>query len=145
CGGVQPDLLPDLADAAQREDGFLDRLLWSYPDPLPDRWTEDELPRAVIRDVERVFEHLYALTESTAEEEGNEEGEPRSTVVTLSPEAREIWTRWYADHVREGDGDTLPRRLRGPWAKMPSQLLRLTLILHVLNAPLSGDGESIDV
>ena len=26
-GGIQPDLLPELADAAQREDGFLDRLL----------------------------------------------------------------------------------------------------------------------
>src|SRR5205814_10380221 len=35
-GGIQPELLPDLADAAQRQDGFLDRLLWSFPDPVAD-------------------------------------------------------------------------------------------------------------
>src|SRR5262249_48351449 len=47
-GGIQPDLLPDLADTTQREDGFVDRLLWSYPLPCPDRWSDAELPAETV-------------------------------------------------------------------------------------------------
>src|SRR5207244_3938172 len=46
-GGVQPDLLGELKDAADRQDGFLDRIVWAYPDPVPDRWTEAEIDSEV--------------------------------------------------------------------------------------------------
>lgn len=42
-GCLPPDVLGDLADERGREDGFIHRLLFSYPDPIPPEWVEDEI------------------------------------------------------------------------------------------------------
>jgi hypothetical protein len=126
-GGIQPDLLPDLADAARREDGFLDRLLWSFPDEVHDQWTKEGIAPEIVRAVEAVFERLYRL-----EGDVDDDDEPVPRVIRLSDQAAEIWADWYAERTAEQEAEEFPRRLRGPWAKMPSQLARLTLTLHAL-------------
>jgi hypothetical protein len=130
CGGIQPELLSDLADAAQRDDGFLDRLLWSFPDPVPDRWTDEGIRLEPIQAVERTFQRLYR-TQPRIDDDGDEG--PR--VVVLSGAARELWQQWYAEWVKEKEAPAFPRRLRGPWAKLPAHLARVALILHALREP----------
>lgn len=130
-GGIQPDLLPDLADAAQREDGFLDRILFGYPDPVPDVWTELSVAAPTIAAVDVIFERLYGLT---GESDGEGDDHPR--VVKLSEPARRLWSEWYTAHAAETQVDGFPHRLAGPWAKMSSQLARLALILHALRNPV---------
>lgn len=128
-GGIQPDVLPELVDGGQQEDGFLDRLLWSYPDPVPDRWSPDGVSDEVIREVEAVFERLHALSPCI-----DDDGQPKPQVVRLSQGAAAVWESWYTDHAAEMAADALPQWLRGPWAKMPAQLARLALIFHALQA-----------
>jgi hypothetical protein len=56
-GGLTPDMLPELADEEGRQDGFLDRILFAYPDTGPPApWSEDVISqearaawRAVLR------------------------------------------------------------------------------------------------
>ncbi|MBI4492180.1 MAG: DUF3987 domain-containing protein [Chloroflexi bacterium] len=129
-GGVQPDLLPDLGDTAQREDGFLDRLLWSFPDPVPDHWSSDEVSEETVQAVEVIFERLYTLEDTT-----DDNGDAQPLVVRLSRAAQSVWEAWYQAHVAEMASDSFSTRLRGPWAKFPAQLARLALILHMLEAP----------
>lgn len=122
---VLTDPLVDLADAARREDGFLDRLLWSFPDPVPPRWTDagvDPTPREAV---EALFERLYELQPLQ-----RLEGEPEPRVVRFDEAARALWRAWFDEHTREAQDEAFPPYLRGAWAKMPAQLARLTLILH---------------
>jgi hypothetical protein len=130
CGTIQPDLLTDLADAAQREDGFVDRLLLAFPDPQRDHFTEASVDPVLLNAVETVFERLYRLAPKQ-----DAEGDPQPHVVRFSPDARRLWKEWYEAYVAERDGETFPHGLRGPWAKFPSQLGRLALILHGLREP----------
>ncbi len=124
-GGIQPDMLPELADAAQREDGFLDRLLWSYPDRVPDHWTTEGISEQTAWAVVHVFDRLYAIRAVDGLS-----GEPVSVVVRFDDLAKQLWVDWYERHAGEMASEELAPRLRGPWAKMPSQLCRLALILH---------------
>jgi hypothetical protein len=138
-GGIQPDLLSDLADAAGREDGFLDRLLWGYPDPVPDRWTTAEVSLEAQGTVETIFERLYLLVGET-----DPTGEPVPRTLRLSPEAATLWEEWYADHVAEMDDEDFLQQLRGPWAKMPGHLARLVLILHTVEGVTEENGDVAD-
>lgn len=138
-GGIQPDLLPELADAAQREDGFLDRILLSFPERVPDRFLREGLDVEAVRAVEAIFEALCALR---PDEDGD--GDEQPAVVRLSPCAVDLLERWYGEHAAETERDGFPPHLRGPWAKMPSQLARLALILHALEhaEPIAEIGDA---
>jgi hypothetical protein len=125
-GGIQPDILPDLVEHEARDDGFLDRLLFAYPDLGSDRWTDDGVDEIAVVHVENLFAALYEL-------EGAEmpSGDVVPRVARLDPGARALWRQWYDAHQAEYRSEGLASSLKGTWAKLPGQLARLTLILHV--------------
>lgn len=125
-GGIQPDVLADLQENAARDDGFVDRLLFAYPDLGPDRWTDAGVDQAAQAAVERLFSDLYDLKGVEAPD-----GTMAPRRARLAPDALTLWGRWYnatADEVRSED---VPASLKGTWSKLPSQLARLALILHI--------------
>lgn len=128
-GGIQPDLLGDLADSAGREDGFVDRLLFSYPDPVRDRWTDASVKQATEIAVLKIFEALHGLKPT----EGPH-GEHQPWTIRLGVGAAAMWRDWYESHATEMGAPSFPANLRGPWAKMPGQLARLALIVHTVDA-----------
>ncbi|MPZ68588.1 MAG: DUF3987 domain-containing protein [Actinobacteria bacterium] len=125
-GGIQPDMLSELIDSSGREDGFIDRILLSYPEEVADHWTEDEVSFESLTEVEALFETLFSLPNETGGEGGT---------VLLSQEAKALWREWYEANADEQQAWDFPSHLRGVWAKMPSQLLRIALILHVTTYP----------
>lgn len=134
-GGIQPDVLPDLVGSEKRDDGFLDRLLWCYPDLDDDRWTDASVAEEVEHAAGRLFIDLYRL-------EGQEmpSGDIVPRVARLDADALAIWREWYDAHAEEARSDDLTPSLRGTWAKLPSQLARIALILHVSKAVDRGRG-----
>jgi hypothetical protein len=124
-GGIQPDRLPGLANAAG-EDGFLARLLLSWPDPMPNGvWTEDEASYEATEGVCELFELLDGLCYDPGDYD-----EQLAYEVRFDAEAKQRWLEWFAEHGAETDA--VAEVLNGAWAKMPAQLLRLTLILHAI-------------
>lgn len=128
-GGIQPDVLPDLVENAARDDGFIDRLLFAYPDIGDDHWTDTGVDQGAQSAVERLFSDLYDLAGVAMMDGGDA---PR--VARLGQEARGLWGEWYEENAEEYRSDALPSSLKGSWAKMPSQLARLALILHIGHA-----------
>lgn len=132
-GGIQPDVLPDLVENASRDDGFIDRLLFAYPDIGADRWTDAGVDEAAQAAVERLFSDLYDLAGAEMPS-----GDVVPRVAHLGPEARALWRDWYDANAEEHRDEHLPSSLKGTWAKLPSQLARLTLILHIGHAVGAG-------
>lgn len=132
-GGIQPDILPDLVENASRDDGFIDRLLFAYPDIGPDHWTDAGVDQAAQAAVERLFSDLYDLKGTEAPD-----GSVQPRVARLGPDARALWREWYEETAEEHRDERLPSSLKGTWAKLPSQLARLALILHVGHAVDAG-------
>src|SRR5262249_41032943 len=132
-GGIQTDLLPELADSLAREDGFTDRVLFGFPEEVEDDFPEASVDEAVLDAVDAVFQALYAIAPTVTAE-----GNVRPHRVRFDREAMALWKAWYAEHLAEQRHPLFPPRLRGPWAKMPGQLGRLALILHVVPDPARG-------
>jgi putative DNA primase/helicase len=118
AGGVQPELLTELADEAGRRDGFVERILWSYPDTAPAEWTEQTISLQAQTAILNLFRKLRRVSYDP---------------VRLRGAARAQWVRWYNENARltaEASG-----LAQGIYAKLPNQAGRLGLILHCLRYP----------
>jgi hypothetical protein len=110
-GGIQPPALADLIDDG-REDGFAARILFAYPNPIPNTdWTEATVSGS--EDYARICESLWNLAPSGP--------------VTFSPQAKARWVEWINAHRKESP----PIQLRPTWSKAEGYCARLALILFL--------------
>ena len=128
-GSIQPDMLTELADAKGRQDGFLDRILFSFPETTVGQpWPDRRVPRPVIRSWSLVLRRLYRLKMVE-----REDGTRTPRVVKMTPEATGILKAWWSGHLGEMRGKSFDRELLGgPFSKFRAHVARLALILHSL-------------
>lgn len=127
-GGIQPEMLAELCDEEGRQDGFVHRILFSYPEPMPDEyWTELDISEKSEETWKEVLDRLYDL-----EMVETDSGGWRPKYVDLTPSARYLWVRYYNDHQREIKSESFPDALRGPWSKLRAYFARLALIIHYM-------------
>jgi hypothetical protein len=123
-GGLQPDRLSDLRDAAHRDDGFVDRLLLAWPAAPVLRWTDHEVDPAIVRAAQDLFATLRSRPDGARRQVSR---------TRFDPAARDRFVAWHdanAELVAHSVG------LVGGWAaKYPRQVARLALVLHALHHP----------
>ena len=123
-GCLPPDVIADLTDTKGREDGFVDRILFTYPDEVPVRWTDAAVSEATVEEYGHVFNALWDLPETPL-------------VMPLTTGARDVYGRWYDLHHAEIEKS--PENLRGPFSKLDGYCARLALVLQ-LARHVCGDG-----
>jgi hypothetical protein len=125
-GGLTPDMLTALPEGEGRDDGFVARLLFAYPDRVARRYSGDGIPDDVAAGWERVARRLWQL------EMRDVDGKPASRVVKMTPKAARVWSAWCQAHYAEQEADDFPDSLEGPWGKLEAYAARLALILHLM-------------
>lgn len=133
-GCIPPSVLNEIT--REGKDGLLDRILFSYPDPMPLQWTENFVSDATVWEVEKVFEGLFKL-------ESDSTGLPQ--VVEFGAASRVIWVKWVKQLYEEQNAPAFAEVLRGPWAKLEAYSTRFALILQLIRF-VTGEAatESID-
>jgi hypothetical protein len=119
-GGIQPEVVIDLAGDAQRNDGFLPRFWLSWPDAPIAYWTDAVMPEATRAAMEQVVAALRLPGDAVA-------------TTRFSALARTAWTAWFDENQR-----SIPQLegIAAGWAaKAASHLGRLVLILHMVANP----------
>lgn len=125
-GGIQPDILPQLANDADRRDGFVERFLFTYEDVEIAGWTDAEVSDEVLASIVEVFGKLRPNRYA-------EPGDWEDRAVRFDPSARRAWVDWVNDNkAATGANNGVAA---GVSAKMPTQLARIALILHALSDP----------
>src|SRR5215208_2785996 len=120
-GSIQPEILPGLDIG--RNDGMMDRFLYSYPEPQRMRHTDDEVSVAA----ERAILELYGKLTNLKMPESD--GEPFPGTVPMTEEASQVFKELADELSEEAYGLGFPGRLRGAWSKLEAYLARLSLIL----------------
>jgi hypothetical protein len=128
-GCITPDLLDEFKDQKNREDGMIDRMLFSYPDPIYQKWSEAEVNNATIKKVSELFQALYAL----------ELVDAQPLIYTLSFDAHKRYINWHDDHYESLNKEGVPGLLRGSWGKMPGIVARIALIIHCCQEVICGE------
>lgn len=121
-GGLQPDVLEQLIKS-NINDGFIDRILFSFPDSSPSYWSEISLREETMLNYQKVIYELYRL-------KGNGKGSP--VIIKFQKEAKKEFVNWYDNLQKEMHSAGFSEELKGTWAKMPGYFLRLALIIHLL-------------
>ena len=144
-GGIPPGVLPSVLGSIRLEDGMTARFLVSYPELMHQQLSEDVVSVESSTKMSDLFEGLYGL-----EPELVSAGcyEPR--LVTMSRDAYTEFNHWQKLNNDRLNSFTEFDSRRAPIAKMPSQVARITLILHEVrlhtgeaNDPNVVDAESV--
>ncbi|WP_337177679.1 DUF3987 domain-containing protein [Paludisphaera sp.] len=126
-GGTQPDMLDEMVDAKGRADGFVDRFLFSFPDPVPwSRWSKRGVPEDVEAEWKDVIGRLFARPMNF------KDGRDVPHVAFFSSSGEEAWERLHNAHVAEVMSPGFQPSMVGPWAKFKEYAGRLALVLALL-------------
>jgi hypothetical protein len=127
-GGMTPDMLGELVDPKGRADGFIDRFLLAYPDPLPVAdWSDRGIPEEVADDWRSLIARLWERPPDF------KEGRSVPHVAYFTPEGKARWAEFYNAHSAEMEAPEFPPHLRGPWGKFREYAGRLALILTLMH------------
>ena len=127
-GAMTPDLIASIGDPEGREDGFVDRFLFSYPEvrPVPS-WNDRGVDDATLDEWAVLVARLWTRDLNF------KEGRSIPHVASLTGQARIAWSEAYDSHTNEMNVSDFPGRLRGPWGKLGEYAGRLVLILACLD------------
>lgn len=124
-GAIVPDRLDSLAGDG-KEDGFIHRILFSYPQEMNLQWTEETVSEQTERNFHKTFEQLFQL-----EHETDENGKPKPITLSFTDEGKAIWVQWIKEHYAEQSEPDFHYKLKYPWAKMEGYAARLALVLQL--------------
>jgi hypothetical protein len=125
-GCLPPDIVGELAHRHGHEDGFMNRILPSYPDSVQVRWTGKEVTDRTTRAYINAINRLWDLP-----------GGPE--VLTMDPDAKERFKSWYDQHHTAMEHPEFQTDLRGAYAKFDGYCARFSLIFQLI-WHVCGDG-----
>jgi hypothetical protein len=125
-GGIVPDNLVVMRGNKRRagvQDGFIDRFLFSYPEPgEQEEENYVELPGELVA--------LYTSKLRSLRKLELDNGKP--TLISWAGDGREAWRDFTRRHAAEMNDPTFPQPLKGPWVKLKAYCARFALLLHYL-------------
>lgn len=128
-GNLPPDELPKMVTSeGSTGEGFIDRVLFSYPEEKDfAHLTRDGISKRIRKNYKEIIYSLYALQPAAA---GN--GYMQPATVRMSDPVWNLFKSWCDQQIDEINDKKVPDRLVGVWRKMENQLASLTLIMHQL-------------
>ena len=131
-GCIPPDVMPHLDEQSGLEDGFLPRLLFAWPQPVPVRWTETVVPQEIRDNYANLIKMLFAMPY---------QGDP--VCLDLTEDARDRFAQWHDSHCEKANEPGVPPFLRAVNSKLKGYCARLALV-HALATNPSAEIIDID-
>ena len=130
-GAMTPDMLdtmPNTEGGRHRNDGFMDRFLFAYPEKIKRRWVNESPSEALTESWSDAILRLWNLPVIPDDSPSG-----RPYWLDMRTEARERYAAWYDERCIETEQDDFPSDLEGPWSKSFAYCGRLAIILHMLD------------
>ncbi|MBA5871506.1 MAG: DUF3987 domain-containing protein [Nitrospira sp. CR2.1] len=123
-GCIPPSVLPALEDEGGREDGFLARLLFAWPAPVPVRWTDSVVSPIFRQEYEGLVQELFSISQDNTPIE-----------LCLSHDAQQRFITWHDALCEEIESDTCPTFLKASYSKLKGYCARFALVHAAASDP----------
>lgn len=134
-GTTQTKRMNELLKKGYEENGFLDRIVFSYPkDQQISLWAESGDDENYSRSAkaqtqwQTILDNVLGLTYASGENTKN----PVSHIINMEPTARKLFFEWHNDTIRRANGITDEALAESRPMKAPSHVARFALTLQVL-------------
>jgi len=129
-GTIQPEVLNKIAGGHNmKENGFLQRCLFAYPDAVSRPYYSDKAPnQKLLEQYDRIINRLLNL--------------PETLGFTLNEEANKMYIT-FANEMTDKINKTSHNYLKALYGKMEIHLLRLALILSIIDTTENDNPEKV--
>jgi hypothetical protein len=135
-GGIQPGVLASMYTEENKENGFVDRMLLTFPELRVDEYNENEIDPVIVHWYEEAIVSMYETVRNEMVE-FDLDGEVVPMLCNWSQEAKREWVRIFNKITHQQNSDEINEYAKSGLPKMKSYIPRFSLLLHFLNASVT--------
>lgn len=131
-GGIQPGIFSSIYTEEKKDNGFLDRMLISYPEISIENYNENEISEDAIEWYSAVITNFKRKIE--AQVRYNENGSVVPTLVTFSEKAKEVWISAYNSITEKQNSENESEYFKSIFPKQKTYIPRFAFLLEALKS-----------
>jgi len=140
-GGIQPSIFNSFYTDENKENGFMDRMLLSFPDLKIDSYNEQEMNESTLQWYKESVIMFYDTLKSIIQR--NEDGEITSLIAKFSDEGRKEWIRIFNELSVVQNDENENEYLKSMLPKQKSYIPRFACLIHTFDEFFSEGGNSL--
>ena len=142
-GGIQPSIFNSFSTEENKDNGFMDRMLLSFPDAIVDQYNDSELDYSLILWYSEMITKFYQGMLTLVKR--NEDGEIEPNLVKFSSEAKVEWVRIFNKITNSQNNEDENEYLKSMYPKQKSYIPRFALIIHVFDSFFNCDTKAFEL
>ena len=127
-GGIQPNIVSEIASSSNKSNGFMDRLLLAYPEANVAPFNLAQLDQNLLNSWSEYIVTMYNAVKSKFHKE----------TAVLTPEAMEVYSRIYNEMTEKQNDGEINEVLKGIYPKLKTYLGRFSFLLHFLDTSFNN-------
>jgi hypothetical protein len=139
-GGIQPSILNNFYTDENKDNGFIDRVLLSYPDLKVEGYNDNEMSIEIINWYNNNLTNLYRRIKKDVFINEHDEIDPVTFV--FNEEAKKEWKRIFNKITDMQNSDETNEYLKSMLPKQKSYIPRFSILLHLLSIDAGDENNS---
>lgn len=136
-GGIQPAVLNELYNQEKKDNGFMDRMLISYPDVTIPKYNDEEISTDAIIWYNSIIANLRKVIQKLKQE--TEAEEIKKIEVYFNYEAKNLWINKFNEITEKQNSDNENEYFKSMYPKQKSYIPRFAFLLNALNSVCNDD------
>ena len=136
-GGIQPSIFNAFSTEENKENGFMDRMLLSFPNAVVDKYNDDELEYKTIEWYKETIIQFYQQMKGSVKR--HSDGNIKPFRVKFTEEAKKEWIRIFNTITGHQNNDDENEYLKSMYPKQKSYIPRFAMLIHIFDSFLNPD------
>lgn len=132
-GGIQPSILNSFYTDDNKDNGFMDRMLLSYPDLEIEKWNDKEMDYDTIQWYQDSIIAFYETIKHKVVQ-FDEDGDIKPKTAIIPKESKAEWIRVFNEYTDIQNSDEENEYMKSMLPKQKSYLPRFALLLNTLDS-----------